>query len=164
MRRRRKFNIVVYSELKVNIVVWPEAKVIIVVRPEAGFFEQGWNRVICVPPYKSPGRVDIVGRVDVIAKWPYACQRTSRSSRRRRKFVVIVGRVDAVGRCTVVHRADPVHRVDAASFITSNRRRTSRRIDVVAIGRVGPGVVYIASTRRRSIVDVDRRRRRGDHQ
>jgi hypothetical protein len=29
VRRRRKFNIVVYSQLKLNIVVWPEAKVII---------------------------------------------------------------------------------------------------------------------------------------
>jgi hypothetical protein len=50
VRRRRKFNIVVYSELKVNIVVWPEAKVNIVVRPEAEIFEPGWHRVICVPP------------------------------------------------------------------------------------------------------------------
>jgi hypothetical protein len=50
VRRRRKFNIVVYSELKVNIVVWPEAKVIIAVRPEAEIFEPGWHRVICVPP------------------------------------------------------------------------------------------------------------------
>jgi hypothetical protein len=53
VRRRRKFDIVVYSELKLNIdiVVWPEAKVIIVVRPEAEIFEPGWHSVICVPPY-----------------------------------------------------------------------------------------------------------------
>jgi hypothetical protein len=49
VRRRRKFNMVVYSELKVNIVDWPEAKVIIGVRLEAEIFEPGWQRVICVP-------------------------------------------------------------------------------------------------------------------
>jgi hypothetical protein len=59
-RRRQKFNVFVYSELKVDIVVWPEAKVIIVVRPEAKViivvrpeaetFEPGWHMDICVPP------------------------------------------------------------------------------------------------------------------
>ena len=47
--RRRIFNIVVYSELKVNIVGWPEAKVIIVVRPEAGIFERGGIALYACP-------------------------------------------------------------------------------------------------------------------
>jgi hypothetical protein len=41
VRLRRKFNIVVYSELKVKLVVWPEAKVIIVVWPGAKFLSRG---------------------------------------------------------------------------------------------------------------------------
>jgi hypothetical protein len=60
VRRRQKFNIVVYSELKVNIVVWPEAKVIIAVRPEAEIFEPGWHRVICVPPDPRSPLLDLI--------------------------------------------------------------------------------------------------------
>jgi hypothetical protein len=54
VRRRRKFNMIVNSGLKVNRVVWPDAKVIIVVRPEAEFFKPGWHMVVCVPPYIWP--------------------------------------------------------------------------------------------------------------
>jgi hypothetical protein len=55
VRRRRKFDIVVYPKLKVNNVidVWPEAKLIIVGQPQADFFEQGGGQGLLRAPLKE---------------------------------------------------------------------------------------------------------------